>query len=131
MSTWLDMLRQACDAGTQTQIAERIGYSAGAISSVLSGTYKGNLDRVQQAVEGALMNSTVDCPVVGDLPRQRCIEHQRTPFTPTNPSRVALYRACRGGCAHSLLGKSPSPQPSPQPSPAEKSGRGGTNTEAV
>lgn len=103
---WIEVLRAACQASTQTVVAERIGYSAGALSSVLAGSYKGNLDRVQQAVEGALMNSSVDCPVIGDLPRQRCIEHQRTPFTPTNPSRVALYRACRGGCVHSLIGKS-------------------------
>lgn len=102
-TTWLDVLAAACTAGTQAQIAERIGYSPGAVSAVLAGTYKGNLDRVQLAVEGALLNSVVDCPVIGELPRQRCIEHQRTPFTPTNPSRVALFRACRGGCPHSLI----------------------------
>lgn len=105
---WIDVLRLACRApSTQAQIAERIGYSAGAVSSILAGTYKGNLDRVQQAVEGALMNSSVECPVIGDLPRQRCVEHQRTPFTPTNPSRVALYRACRGGCPHALIAGKP------------------------
>lgn len=99
---WIDVLREACAASTQSQVAERIGYSAGAVSSVLAGTYNGNLERVRQAVEGALMASTVECPVIGEMPRQRCVEHQRTPFTPTNPARVQLYRACRAGCPHAL-----------------------------
>lgn len=103
MSHWIEVLRAACAASSQSAVAARIGYSAGAVSAVLSGTYNGNLERVQQAVEGALMASTVDCPVIGDLPRQRCVEHQRTPFTPTNPMRVRLYHACRSGCAHSLI----------------------------
>lgn len=102
-AAWLDVLRAACASSSQTQIAERIGYSGGAVSAVLAGSYKGSLDRVQQAVEGALMNSTVDCPVIGDLKRERCIEHQRTPLITSNPSRVALYRACRNGCPHSLI----------------------------
>ncbi len=100
---WKEVLRTACDASSQAAVAAQIGYSSGAVCSVLAGSYRGNLARVRQAVEGALMAAVVECPVIGELPRQRCIEHQRTPFTPTNPARVALYRACRGGCVHALV----------------------------
>lgn len=100
--SWVTALREACAASSQLQVAARIGYSAAVVNAVLAGNYSGNLERVQRAVEGALMAMTVDCPVIGELPRQRCIEHQRTPFTATNPARVALYRACRGGCPHAL-----------------------------
>jgi hypothetical protein len=61
---------------------------------VLKGTYKGDVSSVQRAVEGALMGMTVECPVIGDLPRNRCLEYQRQPFAATNPMRVQLSRAC-------------------------------------
>ncbi|TQV63938.1 MAG: helix-turn-helix transcriptional regulator [Halothiobacillaceae bacterium] len=95
MSTWIDMLREACAASSQKAVASRIGYSPATISQVLSGTYKGDMTRVQAAVEGALMQAVVECPVMGTLERHRCIEHQRSAFTPTNPMRVRLYKACR------------------------------------
>lgn len=101
---WLQALAKACDAFGQGAVAQRIGYSTGTVSGVLSGTYKGNWQRVRAAVEGALMRAEVDCPVCGEIPRQRCVEHQRRPFRPTNPAAVQLYRACRGGCVHSLIG---------------------------
>lgn len=100
---WIEVLREACRSSSQSAVASRIGYSASALSAVLSGTYAGNLERVQRAVEGALMNHSVDCPVVGDMPRQRCVEHQRAPKAATNPMRVALYHACRSGCPHSFI----------------------------
>lgn len=91
---WLEVLRQACKAHTQVAIAERIGYSAAVVSQVLKGAYKGDLRAVQQKVEGALMGLTVDCPVIGDLPRNRCLEYQRQSFAATNHMRVQFSRAC-------------------------------------
>lgn len=99
MSAWIEMLKKACEASSQKAVAAKVGYSPATISQVLSGTYRGDLSRVQAAVEGALMRATVDCPVIGELPRQRCIEHQRAPFAPTNPMRVQLYAACKT-CPH-------------------------------
>lgn len=91
---WMDALRQAACSDGQAAVARRIGYSPTVVSQVLSGKYQGDLRRVQRAVEGALLHATVDCPVLGDLPLQRCIEHQRGPKRFTNPMRVALSRAC-------------------------------------
>lgn len=104
---WLQVLREACAASSQPAVGVRIGYSTAVVNACLKGSYKGDLKRVQQAVEGALMGSTVDCPVVGDIPRQRCVEHQRAPFSSTNPMRVQLSRACPN-CIHNLSGKAAS-----------------------
>lgn len=104
--TWLQVLREtAAPKGGQARAAERIGYSPAVVSQVLKGTYKGDLKAVQQKVEGALMGLTVDCPVIGELPRNRCLEYQRQGFAATNHMRVQLSRACpecpnrRGGGA--------------------------------
>ena len=93
-SSWLAALRAAAKAQGQKAVGLRIGYSTAVVSQMLSGTYKGDLSRVQQAVEGALMGATVECPLVGELPRQRCADYQRRGFESTNPMRVAMSREC-------------------------------------
>lgn len=104
MSTdWIDVLRVTSAAIGQKRAADKIGYSVTVVNQVLKGHYKGDLNRIKAAVEGALMGHTVDCPVVGEIPLQKCIEHQRAPFRSTNPIAVQLYRACRGGCPNSLI----------------------------
>lgn len=96
---WVTVLRDACKVATQAAVADRIGYSAAVVNQVLKGTYKGDLSRVQKAVEGALMGLSVECPVIGDLPRNRCLDYQRQGFAATNPLRVQLSRVCPG-CKH-------------------------------
>lgn len=102
---WIEVLRTACAGGQMTAVAKRIGYSAGVVSAVLNAKYKGNLESVQRAVEGALMQSEVDCPIVGLIPQQRCVEHQRRSQRDAliNPAFVQLYQHCRSGrCPYSL-----------------------------
>lgn len=96
MSDWIDVLKQVSEHSSQSAVATRIGYSAAVVNQVLKGTYKGDLISVEDAVRGALMGAVVDCPVIGEMPRNRCIEHQRrgAHFAPTNPLRIQLYRAC-------------------------------------
>lgn len=93
-SDWVEVLRAHRKQHGGKKTAEAIGYSATVVSQVLSGNYKGDLKAVQQKVEGALMGMTVDCPVVGDLPRNRCLEYQRQPFAASNHLRVQFSRAC-------------------------------------
>jgi hypothetical protein len=100
---WIDALACACRGATQRRIAERVGYSPTVINQVLKGRYQGDLSAVEQAVRGALMDLHVDCPVLGALAADRCLEIQRRPFAATNATRVRLYRACRSGCPHSRL----------------------------
>lgn len=94
----IDALRAACAASSQKAVAERIGYSTATVSQVLSGTYKGDLNRVYSAIEGAYLAAVVACPILGELPQQECLRHQRQPFNPSNPMRVRLYRACHATC---------------------------------
>lgn len=92
---WIESLRIACESSSQAAVAARIGMSPAVVNQVLKGSYKGNLNNVQSRVEGALMGATVDCPVIGELPLNRCIENQSRPFAATNPLRVTLHRACK------------------------------------
>lgn len=100
---WLQILADECQASSQAKVAKRLGYSAATVSLVLKGTYSGDLQKVEQAVRGALMRQTVACPVLGDIPAQDCLGHQKAPFSTASPERVRLYRACRSGCPHSRI----------------------------
>lgn len=100
---WIAALRTECARSTQAAVARRLGYSPTVVNQALRGGYAGDVERLREVVEGALMGRTVDCPVIGDLPRDRCLDHQIRPFAATNPLRTALYRACRSGCPHSRL----------------------------
>jgi hypothetical protein len=91
---WLTVLAEECTRTTQAAVAKRVGYSVTVVNQVLKGTYKGDLSRVQQAVEGALMGLTVECPIIGELARDRCLEYQRRGFASTNPLRVTLSKTC-------------------------------------
>lgn len=123
---WIEVLREACAKRSQVAVARQLGYSAPVVNQVLLGTYAGALDRVQAAVEGALMNASVDCPVLGDISRAACIAWQRKPFTPTNPLNVRMYAACRA-CPHSFLPQSAPDitQAAAQPAVAQNTGSRG------
>lgn len=97
-------LREACERSSQASVAKRIGYSAAVVNQVLKGAYKGDLVRVQQAVEGALLGVTVACPVLGPIASNKCLEIQVLPFANTNPQRVKLFKACKR-CEHNRSGK--------------------------
>lgn len=94
MDEWLNALQAECKRTTQAEAATRVGISATTVCQLLNGTYKGNLQRMQARIEGALLGQTADCPVCGEIPRDRCIEHQTRKFSATSPMRVQLARAC-------------------------------------
>ncbi|MEJ1358305.1 MAG: XRE family transcriptional regulator [Candidatus Sedimenticola sp. (ex Thyasira tokunagai)] len=96
MSDWIEALRQEAKRTSQAAAAARIGYSPAVVNTVLKGTYKADLASVEEAVRGAIMGATIDCPVIGEIPRNRCIDHQRRSgsFAATNPLRVQLHRSC-------------------------------------
>ncbi len=104
MLEWRERLAEECKRLSQAKVARRIGYSPAVINQVLRGSYKGDLRAVQKAVEGALMGATVQCPILGELPANRCLEIQAQPFAATSPTRVMLHHACRNGCPNSRIG---------------------------
>ena len=93
---WLVVLAAHAKAHRQRKAAEDIGYSPTVVNQVLKGTYTGDLKAVQAKVEGALMGAMVQCPVIGEMPRNRCVEHQARSrsFATTNPLRVRLAKVC-------------------------------------
>lgn len=92
----ITMLRQAVDeAGSQSAVARRIGYSPAAVSQVLSGKYGGDMGIFLAKVEEVYGSRQVDCLVLGRIGLSRCAEERRTPFSASNPVRVRLYRVCK------------------------------------
>lgn len=101
MTDWMKALQDACKETSQAKVAVRLGVSSAMISQALKGKYPGSTETLKQRVEGALMGHVVACPVLGEIPANTCLDHQRAPFAATNAQRVRLYRACRSGCPNS------------------------------
>jgi len=106
---WVLMFAERCDETSVRSTAQRIGYSPSVGSQILSKSYNGRLDKVEAAVRGAFMGTTVPCPVLGDLAVDKCLYHQARAFAPTNPTRVRLSRTCPT-CPHFKKSK-PASQP--------------------
>ncbi len=100
---WIEALVCEVERTNGTKTAARIGYSGGVISQVLRRNYPGDMPRVETAIRGALMGETVDCPVLGDIGRDRCLQEQDMPRIATSAVRMRLWRACRDGCPHSRI----------------------------
>ena len=92
---WIRVLAEACDATSQTRVAKQVGRSGSLISSLLSNTYTGNLGTTESVVRGALMGSTIDCPVVGEITTDVCVGHRNhTGAVTANPDSIRLSRRC-------------------------------------
>ena len=62
-------------------------------------------------VISTLMQDAVECPVLGEIPADRCLLEQRKPQAASSPQRLRLYRACRSGCPHSRIKGAVTPRP--------------------
>ena len=92
----MELLRTKCEETSQAEVGRRIGYSSGAICGVLKGTYKGDTDKVLQAVVEVYGGLSVACPFYRtDIPLSQCAAERRRPFAATNSQRVELWLACR------------------------------------
>ena len=102
---WLRELHKQCEISSQGEVCRALrqpdGFpSKSVICLALHFKYpsKKGLARLQSLVEGAYMNQTVDCPILGELGKDRCQAEQLREFSATNRQRVQLYKACRSGC---------------------------------
>lgn len=95
---WIVFLAEYADQFGLSRTAEKVGYSKAAISTVLSGKYRGTWANVEAAVRGAMMGVKVDCPVLGALGLNRCLFWQKSPLSTANPKSIQLFHTCRGGC---------------------------------
>ena len=92
---WVIVLAEVCDKTSQAAVARDLGVSGAQINQALRNTYAGRLDRLEQRVRGALMGECVQCSVLGEITRRRCIDEQGRPYAATNALRVELRRACK------------------------------------
>ena len=100
---WIEVLAGEAERTTGAAAARRIGTSGGLVSQVLRGKYPGDLAAVEARVRGALMGQVVECPVLGEIGRDRCLREQGMPRIATSAVRSRLWHACRAGCPHSRL----------------------------
>lgn len=109
---WVETLARWADQSSQAAVGREINYSDGVVNAVIRNRYTGDLEAVEKAVRGRFMRETVACPVLGDIGAHICLEHQKRAktFSAGSSMRVALARACKGGCPHSRLPRSVLPR---------------------
>lgn len=101
---WVSQLAAACDepGSSQAAMAGKIGRSASLVNMVLRNRYTGNLDNVRDRVLTVLQKA-VECPVLGEIDGNECLEWQSKPYNGANHMLVRMFRAClncpnRQGC---------------------------------
>lgn len=104
MPDWVAILAEECDRTSAAAVCARIKYSPPVLSEVLRGKYKGALGKVEAKVRGAFMGATVDCPVLGEIGRDHCLEEQKRRHIGTSAIRTKLTRACPR-CVHARIEK--------------------------
>lgn len=92
---WIEELARLADAEGLGGAEKRIQYSRSALSTVINGKYPGDLGRVEAMVRGALMAEVVECPILGEIGRDRCLTEQKEPFRATSRHRAQLFHACK------------------------------------
>lgn len=94
---WVEALARECDATSQNRAGQRFGISGSTVSTVLANKYPAGLDRIASRVRGHLLDATVPCPVLGDLPSDLCQEWQTKAerFHDTGQLRRRMFKACR------------------------------------
>lgn len=109
---WVDVLAQECDrpGSSMAAVGKAVGYSAGVLSSIFRNKYPGDMARVERSVRGAFMGDTVQCPVLGSIPVNECLQHQASPLVTSNRQRIELWQNCNGAgrvrvCPHSSVAK--------------------------
>jgi hypothetical protein len=96
---WLDLLKNKVELLGRRQVEADTSMSKTTLSLVLNDKYPGNLSNIESQVIIAYTNTTVACPVLGDIAVKRCNTEQIKGFSPSNPQRIKLYKAC-ATCPH-------------------------------
>ncbi|MGO8738589.1 transcriptional regulator [Rhodoblastus sp.] len=100
---WIEALATAATVHSGVGVAKKLGISGSQVTQLINATYAGDIGGAEQRVRGALMGVEVDCPVLGEIGRHRCLDEQKKSFRGTSALRTRLFMACRGGCPHSRL----------------------------
>lgn len=92
---WVTKLASACDDESQAAVARKIRKSASLVNMVLRNRYTGDLKGLESRVNAAFSKTTVQCPIIGSISGETCLQHQAKPYNPGNHIAVRLFKACR------------------------------------
>ena len=90
----MKLLENAVKEHGQAEVSRRIGYSSSTVSQVRNGKYLGGSASVLRRIEEVFGSSTVNCPVLGEIPLSRCANERRRVPRYTNPLARQLSRIC-------------------------------------
>ena len=99
LPVWVAALARACDTTSLSEVGKRLDYSGAALSQVIRRKYPGNMAALEKAARGVLLAEKLDCPVLGLIPANECLAHQRQGFSTASPQAVRLSAACPS-CPH-------------------------------
>ena len=93
---WVLALANACAATSQNRVAQDLDRSASLVSNVLRRKYPGDMAAIEERVRGVYMRAVVQCPVLGDLPTDRCQMWRKRSrrLEGHNTQRVQMFKAC-------------------------------------
>jgi hypothetical protein len=100
---WIEALARLATDTSATAAAKKIGYSSSLLSALFRGSYSGDFEKLEQKVRGVLMGVNVECPVLGEIGADQCLDEQGKKHVGTSAIRTSLYHACRNGCPHSRI----------------------------
>jgi hypothetical protein len=81
--------------GSQVSVAQELGVSPAVVNHLMRDRYAGDVAGMADRIRGQFMKQMVACPVMGELGLRHCLDNQSRPLAFTNPTRVALYTACK------------------------------------
>jgi len=97
---WRQILQQHVGEKGQAQVARELGYSAPAVSQILSDKYNGSLENFKarvMAVYGQYGN--VSCPELGQITPLKCLETWKRAnavgLKCGNPRTAKLHKTCK------------------------------------
>lgn len=93
---WVLDLAMECAMSSQNRVAVRMNRSATVVSQVISRTYQGNYEAIEEVFNGVFKGLTVACPAKGEMPANKCRDWRAKAgsFASTNKERVDMFRAC-------------------------------------
>jgi hypothetical protein len=91
---WIQALhRESQPPSSQRACAHRLGISAATVNLVLNGRYPSRTNRIEALVREKLLDAPRECPVLGEISADRCLDEQTSPYYP-DPIRSALSKSC-------------------------------------
>lgn len=92
---WVLALAKEADRTTAVAAGKKCGFGGSTVSQICSATYGAqDWSGIEGRVRGALMNEEVDCPVLGEIGRDQCLDEQKKRFVGSSQQRTRLFHTC-------------------------------------